>query len=184
MTKSMDNNEQQVISEVLSGEVESYRFLVERYLNGLVSHLCNLIGDKDVAEDLTQDAFLKAYQKLGQYKSQYAFSTWLYAIADNLAYKQMKRSKRFTAFDEVEEFLPDITDSTEDRLDRQQQRLKIRQAVQKLDPHYRQVISLYYWDNLSYEEIALILKRPIGTIRTWLRRSKVQLREELYEQTR
>jgi RNA polymerase sigma-70 factor, ECF subfamily len=184
MSKPIDNNEQAFISEVLNGEVEAYRYLVDRYLKGLLSHLYNLLGDRDLAEDVTQDAFLKAYQKLGQYKSQYAFSTWLYAIADNLAYKQMKRSRRFTSFDEVEDFIADSHDSAADRIDRAHQQLKVRQAIQKLDPHYRQVISLYYWENRSYEEIAYILKRPIGTIRTWLRRSKDELREELYEQTR
>ena len=180
-----NHNEKTVIVSILDGDVNAYEQLVERYHRGLINYLYNLLGDGDAAEDVAQEAFIAAYQKLDLYNPDYAFSTWLYAIAQNLAFKQLKVAKRTTSLEPIEELLTDEDSvSTADKLDGEQTKESVRVAIQKLPPHFQQVIALYYWDNRSYEEIADIMQHPIGTIRTWLHRAKELLRKELYGQAR
>jgi RNA polymerase sigma factor (sigma-70 family) len=171
-----------LISEITDGDQESYRILVDRYHKGLIIHLYNLVHDEQLAEDLAQEAFIKAYQKLSQFNTSYAFSTWLYKIADNIAYRHFKSSKKTSSIDSVEEVLPDDRPSPQEQAELHMTQQSVRDAIQKLEPKYRQIIALYYWDNFSYDEIAQILDRPVGTVKIWLYRAKELLRKELYGQ--
>ena len=177
-----DTNEQAIISEVLDGNRDHYRLLVERYHRGLLQHLFNVLHDEQHAEDVAQEAFIQAYQKLSQYNPAYAFSTWLYKIADNMAYRQLKQSRPAADIDDIQEFIPDDKLSLGDQTDKLFAAESIRKAVDSLPYDYRKVVVLYYWDNCSYEDISEIVGRPIGTVRTWLFRAKEQLRKELYGQ--
>jgi RNA polymerase sigma factor (sigma-70 family) len=179
----MDSKQElEIISEIRGGHREQYRHLVERYHRGLVQHIYNLINDEQSAEDVAQEAFIRAYNKLSQYNDAYAFSTWLYKIADNIAYRYLKQSKNDRGIDDIEETFPDDTLSLAETTDKIFTKEAIRTAIAKLPISYRQVISMYYWDGFSYEEIAEIMERPIGTIRTWLHRAKQDLKKELYGQ--
>jgi RNA polymerase sigma-70 factor (ECF subfamily) len=174
--------EKAIISEVLSGQPDQFRFFVERYHRGLVTHLYNLIHNQQTAEDVAQEAFIRAYDKLSLYNEAYAFSTWLYRIADNLAYRHLKQVKITLDFNDVEELIPDDKPSLDETTDKVLIAKTVRGSIETLPVMYRQVISLYYWSEFSYEEIAQIMGRPVGTIRTWLYRAKEHLRKELYGQ--
>lgn len=174
------STERAIIIEVLSGDTDQYRHLVERYHRGLLQHLFNTMHDEEAAEDIAQEAFIRAYQKLDQYNEAYAFSTWLYKIADNMAYRQIRQLKPAQDIDEISEIVPDGKPPLSEQTDRLFAAESVRQAVDNLPLDYRQVVVLYYWDNCSYEQIAEITERPIGTVRTWLFRAKEQLKEELY----
>lgn len=173
--------EKAIISEIRSGDPEQYRVLVERYHRGLIQHLYNLMHDGDQAEDIAQEAFIRAYQKLDQYNDQYAFSTWLYRIADNLAFRHVKQAKT-VPLDTVADTIPDDAPTPAEEVDRSFTKEAVQQALTRLPIGYRQAIVLYYWDGCSYEDIAVIMERPIGTVRTWLYRAKEELRKELYGQ--
>jgi RNA polymerase sigma-70 factor (ECF subfamily) len=175
-----DVQELAIIEDVQDGNQESYRFLVERYHRGLILHLCNLMHDEQSAEDVAQEAFIRAYDKLAQYDRAYAFSTWLYKIADSIALRQLKRVKPTVDLADSESFLADDRPSLPETADRAMRGEAVRRAVDALPLHYRQVVALYYWDGSSYEEIAVIVGKPIGTVRTWLYRAKEELRKELY----
>lgn len=177
-----NNQEKAIISEIRSGHPEQFRFLVERYHRGLIQHLYNLIHDEQTAEDVAQEAFIRAYNKLAQYNEAYAFSTWLYKIADNIAFRHMKQTKVMRNIDEIEELIPDDKPSIAEMTDKMFAEQTVRKALDTLPIAYRQVVALYYWDDFSYEEIAQIMDRPIGTVRTWLRRAKEELRKELHGQ--
>ena len=182
-TNSMnDNQEKAAISEVLAGDHEQYRYLVERYHRGLIQHLYNLVYDGEMAEDIAQEAFIRAYEKLTQYNPDYAFSTWLYRIANNLAYRQLKQMKPAHDIDAMAEYIADDTPSAAEETDKHLAGQAVRSAIQQLPADYRHVISLYYWEDCSYEEIAARIDKPIGTVRTWLYRAKELLRKELYGQ--
>ncbi len=168
-----------LIAKVLNGQTEAYRILVDRYHKGLVIYLVNLLGDEMQAEDIAQEAFLQAYRKLDSFDPAYSFSTWLYRIAMNMSLRYMAKNKPVLLH--TDQSVSDAA-SLEESYDKQAARTAIRQAVRTLNPNYQQVINLYYWDGKSYEEIAQILGCPIGTVRTWLARSKQSLREELYGQ--
>jgi RNA polymerase sigma-70 factor (ECF subfamily) len=173
--------EKATISEIRSGNPDLYRALVERYHRGLIQHLYNLLHDGDQAEDVAQEAFIRAYTKLDQYDERYAFSTWLYKIADNLAFRYLKHAKN-VPLDAVSDVLPDDKPTLPEQIDRTFTKEAVQRALAQLPIAYRQVIVLYYWDGCSYEDIALIMERPIGTVRTWLYRAKEELRKELYGQ--
>lgn len=173
-------HERTVIAAILEGDKDQYRVLVERYHVGLIQHLYTFVHDGDIAEDLAQEAFITAFQKLKQYNDAFAFSTWLYKIGDSLAFRHLKKQKPQTNYEVLEETIADRTPSASERFDQSLQAKNIRQAVEQLPHHYQQVVALYYWDECSYEEIAQVVDRPINTVRTWLRRAKEQLRKELY----
>lgn len=167
------------INAVLSGDKAQYRVVVERYHRGLINYLYNMTRDSTIAEDLAQDAFLQAFRKLSTYNSAYSFSTWLYAIASNIAKDHFKKNSR------ILRVVPDgrASELSPDEAFTQSARAQnVRDAIATLKPDYQQVINLFYWENKSYEEIATIVGCPIGTARTWLSRGKQQLEEQLYGQ--
>jgi RNA polymerase sigma-70 factor, ECF subfamily len=169
-------DETEVIAEVLGGHKDAYSSLVERYHPGLYIHMYALVKDEDTAHDLTQTAFIKAYDSLHRYNPSYRFSTWLYRIGTNDALKHLKRHQRI-GLDDIPE-LPDTYDPHE-ALRIESREARVRRAVAKLPLKYQTIISLYYWHNTPYAEIANILGIPIGTVRTWLSRAKQQLEKIL-----
>jgi RNA polymerase sigma-70 factor (ECF subfamily) len=177
MTK---DEERILVAKILDGQTELYRELVDRYHRGLIIYLLNMLGDEMQAEDIAQDAFLQAYRKLDTFNPAYSFSTWLYRIAMNMSLRHMAKSKQGIVFDESK--YTSNGESPEDSQSKKETKTAIRRAVRTLNPNYQQVINLYYWGGKSYEEISQILGCPIGTVRTWLARSKQLLREELYGQ--
>jgi RNA polymerase sigma factor (sigma-70 family) len=171
--------EQEIIQRILAGQTDLYEQLVERYHKGLIYHIYHLCWDNDIADDLAQEAFIRAYQKLADYNSRYAFSTWLYRIATNLTYDHL-RKKQSLPLDE--DTLPALESSPiSEQFDAAQRAIAVRTAIAGLPVHYQSVITMFYWERKSYEEIAQIMDRPVGTVRTWLSRAKHSLKEALYE---
>lgn len=176
MTKQ---EELKAIERVLEGDNDAYRVLVERYHKGLINHLYSVVGEREVAEDLAQEAFIKAFDKLETYNPKYAFSTWLYKIGTNKAYSHLRKRRHLPLFD-AEQHSSD--QDVEDEVERREQQRRVRASVARLPNHYRAVVSLYYWRGLSYEELALAVDAPVGTVKTWLHRAKSELREDLGEE--
>ncbi|RYX78948.1 sigma-70 family RNA polymerase sigma factor [bacterium] len=165
-----------LISQTLNGDNDAFAELVDRYKNAVYRHSFAIVQDEDEAEDIAQDTFIAAYNKLSSYNSEFRFATWLFKIASNKALTQVAKRKRTTR----------LVDETLDRV--VSPHLKpheamvygeLHDAVRSLSSEYRSVISLYYWQGLSYQEIADINNVPIGTVRGWLSRAKLQLKKEL-----
>ena len=164
------------IERVLEGDKDAYQVLVERYHKGLINHLYSVVGERETAEDLAQEAFIRAFDKLDSYNPKYAFSTWLYKIATNRAYSHLRKRKHLPLFD-AEQHQSD--EDVSEKVEKREQQRKVRASVQRLPNHYRAVVSLYYWQGLSYEELAVAVDAPVGTVKTWLHRAKNELREDL-----
>jgi len=169
-------DESKLIEEVIAG-ADRFEELVRRYHVGLIIHCEGLVGDRDAAEDIAQEAFVKAYFDLEKFDPNKArFSTWLYRIATNKAIDYLRQQKRRVSVEDIES----IAEATMPAYIEEEQKQEIRQAVLKLvPPKYRQVIEAYYWDGKSYEQIAHDMDIQLNTVRTWLRRAKLQLKEEL-----
>jgi RNA polymerase sigma-70 factor, ECF subfamily len=170
-------DETTVIQSVTKGDINKYEQLVNRYHVGLIIHCERLTGDRESAEDIAQEAFIKAYERLNEFDSSKSrFSTWLYKIATNKAIDYLRANKRTVPTEDIE-ILADI--AAPDYAAEEQNR-HVRDAVAKLQPPtHRQVVEAYYWQGKSYQEIADELNTPINTVRTWLRRAKEQLRSDL-----
>lgn len=165
------------IQKVLAGDTNAYEQLVTRYHVGLIIHCERLVGDRDQAEDIAQESFIKAFNNLREYNPDRSqFSTWLYKIATNKAIDYLRAAKRKVPVEDIELVADEATPDYE----AEETKREVRNAVTKLEPpHHRFVIEAYYWDGKSYEEIASSLNIPINTVRTWLRRAKQQLRSDL-----
>lgn len=169
-------NETKIIKAIRAG-ADRYEELVRRYHVGLIIHCENLVGDRDEAEDLAQEAFVRAYLRLEDFDPDKArFSTWLYRIATNLAIDYLRKHKRRVDVEDIELF----ADATMPAFIEEEERQEVRSAVAKLmPPEYREAIKAYYWQGKSYQEIADAANVPLNTVRTWIRRAKLQLKEEL-----
>ena len=169
------NNETPIIQAVLRGDSEQYRQLVERYQTGLIIHCENIIKDREEAEDIAQEAFIKAYNTLSSYDhSKARFSTWIYRIATNMSIDHLRKSKRHIAIDNPDSFADEHA-----QIDVDQSEIDaLRQAVNDLEPPvYAQVIKAYFWEGKSYKTIAKELDVTTNTVGTWMRRAKAALRE-------
>lgn len=169
-------NETEVIEAIVAG-TDRYEELVQRYHIGLIIHCDRLVGDRDLAEDIAQEAFVKAYLQLEHFDPQRArFSTWLYRIATNTAIDHLRKNKHFAIVDDIEA----LAEQTMPTFLEDEQKREIQTAVANLTPPaYRAVIEAYYWEGKSYQQIAKQTNVPINTVRTRIRRAKLQLKEQL-----
>lgn len=170
-------DEQTIIQSVLQGDINQYEQLVSRYHIGLIIHCERMTGDRDTAEDIAQEAFIKAYERLREFDgTKSRFSTWLYKIATNKALDYLRANKRRMPSEDID----DLADEAAPDYAAEEERRHVRDAVAKLQPPtHRQVVEAYYWHGKSYQQIADELNTPINTVRTWLRRAKQQLRSDL-----
>ena len=170
------NDEAALIARSLKGDHEAYEQLVNRYKNALYHHCFAIIRDEDAAEDIAQQAFITVYYKLKLYKSEYRFSTWLFKVATNKALTYLKQRGREVAADDA--LIANVA-ATGPEPKVSAEYAELRTAVDKLNPKYRAAISLYYWQGLSYQEIADVMGWPLGSVKVWMLRAKMQLRKEL-----
>lgn len=160
----------------------AYAELLDRYKESVFYLLLKIVNNKDDAEDLTLEAFGKAFKNIEQYTPNYAFSTWLFRIATNncIDFIRKKRmvtlslDKTFTSGDGDEMTMDVRSDSLdpEEHLIRKQKNVLMRSIVEKLKPRYRLLVEMRYFQEMSYEEIAETLDLPLGTVKAQLFRAR------------
>jgi RNA polymerase sigma-70 factor (ECF subfamily) len=166
---------------------QAYATLMKRYKKAVYFMILKMIRDADDAEDLTMEAFAKAFKNLERFKKDYTFSTWLFRIATNNAIDFIRKKKLKTmslnntlSDDNGNAVTIDVEDDDNNPQDvfiRTQRLEMVRIFVDKLPAKYRKLVILRYFDELSYEEIAKELNKPLGTVKAQLHRS----RELLFE---
>lgn len=163
---------------ILAGNDEAFARLVERY-SGFVFHTVVRITDRyEVAEELTQDVFLKVYKGLHRYKGDCRFSTWLYRIAYNTAISEArKRTNETTTIDETR--LADLSeeevDEALDRTDNSDRLEELERAIARLNPDEKAIIDLFYIENRSIEEVAGLTGLTEANVKVKLHRSRKKL---------
>ncbi|MFH1160677.1 MAG: sigma-70 family RNA polymerase sigma factor [bacterium] len=187
LTEKAQRDYRLVIQAREHGDQKAYAGLLNNYRDSLYFLLLKMTNNPTDAEDLTIEAFGKAFRNLHQYTPDYAFSTWLFKIAANNCIDFLRRSKRIVFADnqgnndgDQEDHPSNIPATTPDPVERVIEKQKIqlmREVVEKLKPHYRMLIELRYFKEWSYEEIATALNLPLGTVKAQLFRS----REFLYQ---
>jgi RNA polymerase sigma factor (sigma-70 family) len=160
----------------------AYAELLDRYKESVFYLLMKMVNNRDDAEDLTIEAFGKAFKNIEQYTPNYAFSTWLFRIATNNCIDYIRKKRMVTvsldktfAGDDGGEMTMDVRSSTldpEENLIRKQKNVLMQSLVTKLKPRYRTLVEMRYFQELSYEEIAERLDLPIGTVKAQLFRSR------------
>jgi RNA polymerase sigma-70 factor, ECF subfamily len=184
--------DQEIVALARGGEETAYRELVRRYERPLFSLLYRMVRDRELAEDLAQETFVKALNAIESYRPEFKFSSWIFKIANNAAIDHLRRRELDTLSLEgsphaetpeaVEATALQIGDRQESPLDEVEARElggEIEAAIAKLRPEYRSCILLRHVEGRAYEEIAEILGLPLGTVKTYIHRARNELRREL-----
>jgi len=164
------------------GDQKAYAELMSRYRDSIYFMLLKMINNKDDADDLTIEAFGKAFHRLKQYTPNYAFSTWLFKIASNNCIDWIRKQKKKTfsidspiGTDDGDEMTIELRSDgidPEEIAIREQKNAIMREVVDKLKPRYRSLVELRYYKEYSYEEIAEELDLPLGTVKAQLFRAR------------
>ncbi len=177
----------ELIARVLAGDDDAYATLVARHTDLVYTIVLRVVRDEDDADDVTQEAFVRAYRALPRFRGDSKFSSWLYRIAVNRALTHLKRRKRRAAtvdiaagpHVEAEAVRSDRWENPERLVLDKELRHEVRDAVGTLPPRYRVVVTLFYLEERSYKEVAEILGIPMGTLKTHLHRARALLKKAL-----
>ncbi len=158
---------------VRRGETNAYGSLVERYQQSVFGVCYHILQNREDAEDLAQDSFIRAFQRLDQYDLDREFGPWIRRLAANLSINELKRRKQLFPLDEELDAPPLATALTpEGALDQRERAVRIQQALGGLPPIQRAAIELRHFQNMDYQEIADTLGIPLNTARSHLFRAR------------
>jgi len=182
----VEASDTELVELVLAGDQDAFAVLVERYKDAVQNLAYRMLGNVTEAEDVTQEAFVRAYTQLATYKSVHKFSTWLLSIASHLAIDQLRR-RRFLALplEDVPflEWIADLGAGPEQSALAGEEQDEIQQYLQRLPSKYRAVIVLRYWYDFSYEEIARALKLTPALVKARLHRARELLARYMKQNT-
>jgi len=183
----MDHPSDEAIARLVQqGNTEAYGELVDRYEQKMLRYAKKFLFSHEDAQDLVQDVFIKAYTNMQSFDADRSFSSWLYRIAHNTyvnALAKKTRTPLLTRFD-FDALLPMLRAPTQPdtELDKKEMRQALDACIEQIGLKYREVLVLYYFEELSYKDIAEVLHIPISTVGVRLSRGKRQLKK-LYQQT-
>ncbi len=171
------------------GDMEAFAALVDRHKGRVYRTLYQVVGDANEAQDLAQEVFVKVFRSLSSYRGDAAFTTWLHRICLNLAFDWLRARKRRPLTVPLEPppgceeqrptDLPSNEEGPEERTLREERRERLREAIGRLSPDYREVVLLYHFHHLSYQQIADRLGIPVRTVETRLYRARANLKRLL-----
>ncbi|MCK6620088.1 MAG: sigma-70 family RNA polymerase sigma factor [Calditrichaceae bacterium] len=180
--------DQKLITLARGGDQKAFEALLKKYRNLVYHVMFKMVRNPQEAEDLCQEAFIKAFGALSSFNEEFAFSTWLMKIATNNCIDYLRKRKlRTYSIDEplqykdeqVQVELPDHDPTPDKQLLNEERRKLINDAIQSLPPRYRHVIILRHQEEKSYEDIAEILKLPLGTVKARIFRAREMLNKKI-----
>jgi len=165
------------VRAVMAGDRHAFGALVDRHLPAVVGVVGRIVCNRADAEDLAQDTFVRAFQRLGQYGQAHSFRNWLLKIATNLALNHLQaRRRERNRYPRIAETRPDCVEAAEEGPELPSPR-QWQHWLSRLDEAQRAAIVLFHFQNLSYAEVAEALDVPVNTVRTHLHRGRRRLRE-------
>jgi len=176
------------VRSALKGDQKAFKKLTEKYQRPLQYHVSRMVKEGEQIEDLVQEAFVKAFDNLESYNTNYAFSTWLYRITTNHTIDYLRKKKlKTTSIDkpiktrdgELSFELPDDDAVTDRSIIKRERRKIITTAIENLPDKYRQVIEMRHIEELSYQEISDKLDLPLGTVKAHIFRAREMLYKAL-----
>jgi len=182
-----------LIRRALRGDQRSFEKLRLKYHESIYNLIYRMIREKEEVEDLTQEAFIKAFTSLSSFNEEYAFSTWLYKIATNncIDYIRRRKLQKFSIDKPIEskdsDFtfeLPDTTYTPDREIIDKQRKSMLEEAINALPPKYRRVIRMRHTEEREYQEIADLLGLPLGTVKAHIFRARELLYKYLKDRLR
>jgi len=178
----------ELIANAIKGREDGFEELVRRYQKQITGYVYRIVGDYDSSLDVTQEVFIKVYNSLHRYSSDYKFSTWLYRIAHNAAIDHLRRNSINPQSLETENEdgtyqlqIESPAPSPEKDREVSEWRIEIGQVIKRLPDAYKQLILLRHANDLSYDEIAEVTSLPLGTVKNRLFRAREMMRQIMLE---
>ena len=173
----VEHSDRDLVLRTLAGENEAYGILVQEYQQSVFNVCYRMLGETGQAEDITQETFIRAHQRLITFDIQRPFGTWIRRIAANLSLNQLKRNQPDIQpiDDELLVSSSHPTTNPEKAQEQHERHQAIRRALLELPPHYQAVIELRHFQDMNYQEIANTLNLPINTAKSQLFRARKQL---------
>ena len=179
-------SDEELIERLQHGDLVAFDQIVRRYKDQLLNFVHRFIGNQEIAEDVVQETFLRVYRNRHAYRRVAKFSTWIYTIAGNLARTELRKKKRRRLFslsdigvDDKDYEISNDDYNPEAHTDTELHDKIIQREVDKLSPKFKEVIILRDIQELAYEEIAQILRVPIGTVKSRVNRARLRLASRL-----
>lgn len=180
-----------LVERALDNDLAAFEQLVARYQNKIMAYAARMLNDHDEAEDVAQEAFIKAYRSLDSFRGASSFSTWLYRIATNLCIDRARKRKRSPQqaysldepYDKEEERggrdVPDLSAEPSKNVEREELRRQVRTTVAEMPEKLRAVLVMCDIQGMAYEDIAKTLGCPIGTVKSRLFHARADLARRL-----
>jgi RNA polymerase sigma-70 factor (ECF subfamily) len=173
-----DPADKELLTRVKSGELSAFSALVDRYKIRLFNLIYRMLQNREEAEDILQETFLRVFKEKERYDPSYAFSTWIYTIALNLCRNELKRKKRFKFFG-MDLIKDDRRYAVEESGSKNCLGSTLEKAIASLPVKYREVFLLREINRLSYEEMSESLGIPLGTVKSRVNRARLMLQKKL-----
>ncbi len=177
------DTDREIISELQHGKTARFRALVDRHKDKALTLAMRILGERQDAEEAVQDAFVKVHLNLSQFRGDSTFHTWFYRILYNECISRIRRRRNAPLLMSTEEHdeisIPDDDASADAHMLASDIQEVIQIEFEKLAAHYRTALTLFYLQELRYEEIAGVMDVPVGTVKSYLFRGKQLLRKRL-----
>ena len=181
----MENNDEQLVKEYLDGNQGSFKLLVEKYTPSIYNFAARFVG-VDSAKDIVQDVFFKVWKNIKKFDSKRAnFKTWIFTITRNTItdYLRKKKTIPFSSLDKEEEsFEVTIEDEVilqDERLIKIEDKEQLNAVLDKIPVRYKEVLVLYYQEDMTFNEIGQLLEKPLNTVKSYHHRALILLRKML-----
>lgn len=174
----MTINDEHIINQIMEGDTKAFAILVERYKDLVFTLTIRMLKNREEAEEVSQDTFIKVYKSLSKFKGDSKFSTWIYRVAYNTCLDRIKKNKRQwndVTIDEFTEHKIKTIDDALENLEKFEQQRTIQECIQQLPSDDSFILTLFYFEDLSLEEISKIVNIDANTIKVRLFRSRKKL---------
>lgn len=173
-----NTNDQHYIAKVLNGDPQAYTFLVNKYKDMVFTLAVRMLRNNEEAEEVAQDAFVKAYAKLNKFKGDSKFSTWLYKVVYNTSLDKLKKLKKdalVVPIENVTERSLHTIDNALEQMQNKERTVAIQQCIALLSADERALLTLFYFDEMSLKEIAEVTATSVNNLKVKLFRSRKKL---------
>ncbi len=174
-----DTSDLELVDRTKRGDTDAFSILVRRHQQVVYNLAYRYMRDSALAEDMAQEAFLKAYRLLGGFRGDCSFSTWLYRVTCSVCLTEIARRKKRSEVPLEAAHAGTVDSAAFEAVDMAE---IVRRCVTKLPAKYASIVTLYYLDQMPYEQIAEIMKIPLGTLKTWMFRARKDLRTIIEEE--
>ncbi len=168
-------SDRELVGRVLEGDDNAFEYLFNRYRDAIHRLFVQRLGGANDADDLLQETFIKVYINLHRYNAEYTFGQWAYTIARNTFIDFVRRRQDGLSIDDRFAAPASSAPTPEESFINLQQRTQIEHYLERLTPRYRQLVRMRFFDEYSYEEIAVKLSLPLGTVKTQIHRAREQM---------